>query len=50
MLSNSTKVNINEARRVILGKRIEGKEKTQKNHDIVVSLRGSVLEVVMVRI
>lgn len=50
MLSNSTKININEARRVILGKRIEGKGKTQKNYDIVVSLRGSVLEVVIIRI
>jgi hypothetical protein len=50
MLSNSTKININEARRVTLGKRTEGKGRTQKNYDIVVLLRGSVLEVLIIRI
>lgn len=50
MLSNSTKININEARRAIFGKRIEDEGKTQQNYDIVVSLRRSVLEVVIIRI
>lgn len=46
MLSNSTKININEARRVTLGKRTEGKGRTQKNYDIVVLLRGSIRHIV----